>query len=117
MESEYLDLYLIHQPFADYYGAWQAMEKLYHKELIRAIGVSNFPSNHIIDLCYNAGTISAVNQIELHPFYQMDDDLEILKEYKIQPQEWTPFAEELNNMFSNPVFTKSLMHIIKLLHR
>lgn len=106
MGLDYLDLYLIHQPFADYYGAWRAMEELYKKGLIRAIGVSNFPSDRIIDLCYNADTIPAVNQIELHPFYQREDELEIMKEYKIQPQAWAPFAEGLNNMFSNPVLAK-----------
>ena len=90
----------------DYYGAWRAMEELYRKGLIRAIGVSNFTSDRIIDLCYNADIIPAVNQIELHPFYQREDGLEILKEYNIQPQAWAPFAEGLNNMFSNPVLTK-----------
>lgn len=106
MGLDYLDLYLIHQPFADYYGAWRAMEELYKKGFIRAIGVSNFPSDRMIDLCCNTDTIPAVNQIELHPFYQREDELEILKEYKIQPQAWAPFAEGLNNMFSNPVLTK-----------
>ncbi len=106
MGLDYLDLYLIHQPFADYYGAWRAMEELYKNGLIRAIGVSNFPSDRIIDLCYNTDTIPAVNQIELHPFYQREDELEILKEYKIQPQAWAPFAEGLNNMFSNPVLAE-----------
>ena len=106
MGLDYLDLYLIHQPFADYYGAWRAMEELYIKGFIRAIGVSNFPSDRIIDLCYNTDIIPAVNQIELHPFYQREDELEILKEYNIQPQAWAPFAEGLNNMFSNPVLTR-----------
>lgn len=106
MGLDYLDLYLIHQPFADYYGAWRAMEELYKKGLIHAIGVSNFPSDRIIDLCYNVEIIPAVNQIELHPFYQREDELEILKEYEIQPQAWAPFAEGLNNMFTNSVLTK-----------
>ena len=103
---EYLDLYLIHQPFADYYGAWRAMEELYQEGRIRAIGVSNFPSDRIIDLCYNVKIIPAVNQLEIHPFFQRDDELEILKEYGIQPQAWSPFAEGMNGMFTNPVLTK-----------
>lgn len=103
---EYLDLYLIHQPFADYYGAWRAMEELYQEGRIRAIGVSNFPSDRIIDLCYNVKIIPAVNQLEIHPFFQRDDELEILKEYGIQPQAWAPFAEGMNGMFTNPVLTK-----------
>lgn len=103
---EYLDLYLIHQPFADYYGAWRAMEELYQEGRIRAIGVSNFPSDRIIDFCYNVKIIPAVNQLEIHPFFQRDDELEILKEYGIQPQAWAPFAEGMNGMFTNPVLTK-----------
>ena len=94
---------LIHQPFADYYGAWRAMAELYRGGEIRAIGVSNFPADRIIDLCYNADVIPAVNQIELHPFYQREEELEILREYNIQPQAWTPFAEGLNGMFTHPV--------------
>ena len=100
--TDYLDMYLIHQPFADYYGAWRAMEELYREGKIRAIGVSNFPADRIIELCYNVDIIPAVNQIELHPFYQREEELEILREYHIQPQAWAPFAEGLNGMFTNP---------------
>lgn len=100
---DYLDLYLIHQPFGDYYGAWRAMEELYESGRIRAIGVSNFLADRIIDLCFNAEVIPAVNQIELHPFYQREEELSILKEYGITPQAWAPFAEGLNNMFTNPL--------------
>lgn len=103
---DYLDLYLIHQPFADYYGAWRAMEELYQEGRIRAIGVSNFTSDRIIDLCYNVNVIPAVNQIEIHPFFQREEELEILKEYEIQPQAWAPFAEGMNGMFTNPVLSK-----------
>ncbi|WP_411655148.1 aldo/keto reductase [Anaeromassilibacillus sp. SJQ-1] len=98
---DYLDLYLIHMPFGDYYGSWRAMEGLYKEGRIRAIGVSNFGSDRIIDFCNNADVIPAVNQMELHPFYQRDDEL--LKEYGIAPQAWATFAEGLNGMFSNPI--------------
>ncbi len=103
---DYLDLYLIHQPFSDYYGAWRAMKELYKEGRIRAIGVSNFTSDRIIDLCYNTEIIPAVNQIELHPFYQRTEELDILKEYGIQPQAWAPFAEGMNGMFTNPVLSQ-----------
>ena len=103
---DYLDLYLIHQPFGDYYGAWRAMEKLYREGKIRAIGVSNFHSDRIIDLCFNAKVIPAVNQIEHHPFYQREDEIEIMKEYNIHPEAWAPFAEGMNGMFSNPVLSE-----------
>lgn len=79
------------------------MEGLYKEGRIRAIGVSNFGSDRIIDFCNNADVIPAVNQIELHPFYQRDDELAILKEYGITPQAWATFAEGLNGMFSNPI--------------
>ena len=103
---DYLDLYLIHQPFSDYYGAWRAMKELYKEGRIRAIGVSNFTSDRIIDLCYNTEIIPAVNQIELHPFYQRTEELDILKEYGIQHQAWAPFAEGMNGMFTNPVLSQ-----------
>lgn len=103
---DYLDLYLIHQPLADYYGAWRAMEELYQEGRIRAIGVSNFTSDRIIDLCYNVKIIPAVNQLEIHPFFQRDEELDIMKEYGIQPQAWAPFAEEMNGMFTNPLLSQ-----------
>lgn len=99
----YLDLYMIHMPFGDYYGAWQAMEELYKEGRIRSIGVSNFQSDRIIDLCYSAEIRPMVNQLELHPFYQREDELSILREYGIVPQAWAPFAEGMNGMFTNPV--------------
>lgn len=79
------------------------MEELYKKGYIRAIGVSNFLSDRIIDLCYNAEILPAVNQLELHPFYQREDELAVLREYDIVPQAWAPFAEGMNGMFTNPV--------------
>lgn len=102
---DYLDLYLIHMPFGDYYGSWRAMEELYKEGRIRAIGVSNFLSDRIIDLCNNANVTPAVNQIELHPFYQRNDELELLRDYGIKAQAWAPFAEGLNGMFTNPMLT------------
>lgn len=102
---DYLDLYLIHMPFGDYYGAWRAMEELYKEGCIRAIGVSNFQSDRIIDLCYTAEIKPMVDQLELHPFYQRDDELAILREYGIVPQAWAPFAEGMNGMFTNSVLT------------
>ena len=100
---EYLDLYLIHQPFGDYYGAWRAMEELYKEGRIRAIGVSNFTSDRLIDLCYCVDVLPMVNQIELHPFFQREEELAVMREYGIIPQAWAPFAEGMNGMFSNPV--------------
>lgn len=90
-------------PFGDYYGAWRAMEELYKEGRIRAIGVSNFQSDRIIDLCYTAEIKPMVNQLELHPFYQREDELAILREYGIVPQAWAPFAEGMNDMFTNSV--------------
>ena len=100
---DYLDLYLVHMPLGDYYGAWRAMEDLYKEGRIRAIGVSNFQSDRIIDLCYTAEIKPMVNQLKLHPFYQREEELAILREYGIVPQAWAPFAEGMNGMFTNPV--------------
>lgn len=100
---DYLDLYLVHMPFGDYYGAWRAMEELYEEGCIRAIGVSNFQSDRIIDLCYTARIKPMVNQLELHPFYQREEELAVLREYGIAAQAWAPFAEGLNGMFTHPL--------------
>lgn len=102
---DYLDLYLVHMPLGDYYGSWRAMQELYDAGLVRAIGVSNFLSKDIIDLCMNADIKPALNQLELHPFYQREPELEVLREYKITPQAWAPFAEGLNGLFANPDLT------------
>ncbi|MFR9063116.1 MAG: aldo/keto reductase [[Clostridium] scindens] len=83
---DYLDLYLIHMPFGDYYGSWRAMEELYKAGRIRAIGVCNFMPDRLLDLCYNAQVIPQVNQIERHPHYQRPEDLQIMKELGVQPQ-------------------------------
>lgn len=100
---DYLDLYLIHMPFRDYYGSWRAMEELYKEGRIRAIGVCNFMSDRIIDFGFNVDVMPAIDQIELHPFYQREPELAVLKEYGIKPTAWAPFAEGLNGMFTNPV--------------
>ena len=103
---EYLDLYLIHQPFHDYYGAWRAMEDLYKEGRIRAIGVSNFYPDRLVDLCMNAEIIPAVNQVECHPFFQQKDALKVMKEYGVQLEAWGPFSEGKNNFFQNPTLSE-----------
>lgn len=100
---EYLDLYLIHMPFGDYYGSWRAMEELYEQGKIRAIGVCNFYPDRLLDLCYNAKITPQINQIERHPHYQRKEDLTIMEELGIQAQAWAPFAEGLKGMFDEPV--------------
>ena len=106
LDLEYLDLYLIHQPFHDYYGAWRAMEELYKEGRIRAIGVSNFYPDRLVDLCVNAEIIPAVNQVECHPFFQQKDALKVMKEYGVQLEAWGPFAEGKNNFFKNPILAE-----------
>lgn len=101
---EYLDLYLIHMPFGDYYGSWRAMEELYRQGKVRAIGVCNFLPDRLLDLCMNTETVPQINQIERHPHYQRKEDLELMKELGVQPQAWAPFAEGLKGMFTEPVF-------------
>ncbi|GAK41542.1 aldo/keto reductase [Paenibacillus sp. TCA20] len=103
LQLDYLDLYLIHQPFGDYYGTWRAMEELYREGKIRAIGVSNFLPDRLMDLIVHNEIVPAVNQIETHPFYQQTESAVFLKEQGVQHQSWAPFAEGLNNMFGNDV--------------
>lgn len=103
LQLDYLDLYLIHMPFGDYYGSWRALEQLYQEGKIRAIGVCNFDSARLMDLCYNVEIKPMVNQIERHPHFQRWDELEIMKELGVQPQGWAPFAEGLKGMFEEPV--------------
>ena len=97
----YLDLYLIHQPFGDVHGAWRAMEELYQEGKIRAIGVSNFQPDRVIDIIVHNQVVPAVNQIETHPFCQQIQTQKFLQENKVQIQSWGPFAEGRNNMFQN----------------
>ena len=100
---DYLDVYLIHMPYGDYYGTWRAMEELYKTGKIRAIGVSNFLPDRLIDLCYNAEVIPQINQIERHPHYQREEELKIMQEFCVQPEAWAPFAEGLKGMFTEPI--------------
>lgn len=102
LELDYLDLYLIHQPFNDYYGAWRAMEELYREGKIRAIGVSNFDMGRIADLIAFNDIPPAVDQIECNIFNQRHSDELYLKSKNITMESWAPFAEGKNNLFRNP---------------
>lgn len=101
LELDYLDLWLIHQPYGDVYGAWRAMEELHRAGRIRAIGVSNFYPDRLVDFVLHNEISPAVNQIEIHPFHQQEDAQKVLEEYKVQPEAWGPFAEGKNGLFSN----------------
>ncbi|OIQ10381.1 glyoxal reductase [Moorella thermoacetica] len=103
LQLDYIDLYLIHQPFGDVHCSWRAMEELYHEGLIRAIGVSNFQPDRLMDLIVHHEVVPAVNQIEIHPFYQQTESIEFMKKYNAQPESWGPFAEGRNNIFQNEV--------------
>lgn len=100
---DYIDLYLIHRPFGDYYGAWRALEEVYAQGKIRAIGLSNFDSARIIDLIMNNKVLPAVVQVECHPFYQQEELLTFLKEHHIQMEAWGSFAEGKKNIFNHPI--------------
>ena len=101
LQLDYLDLYLIHQPFNDYYGAWRAMEELYKEGSIRSIGVSNFMPDRLVDLILHNEIIPAVNQVETNPFYQQIEAEAFMQEKGVQIESWAPFAEGKNNMFQN----------------
>ena len=101
LQLDYLDLYLIHQPIGDVYGAWRAMEGLYREGRIRAIGVSNFQPDRIMDLMLHNQVVPAVNQIETNPFCQQIEPQKFLQENKVQIESWGPFAEGKNNIFQN----------------
>ena len=101
----YIDLYLIHQPMGDYVGAYRAMEELYKAGKIRAIGVCNFYPASLADFCETVEVIPAVNQVELHPFFQQENALALMKEYGIVPEAWGPFAEGKHGIFTHPVLT------------
>src|SRR6266498_185380 len=101
LQLDTLDLYLIHQPFGDVYGAWRAMEELYREGRIRAIGVSNFQPDRIMDLILHNEVVPAVNQIETHPFNQQIETQKFLQENNVQIESWGPFAEGKNNIFQN----------------
>jgi 2,5-diketo-D-gluconate reductase A len=101
LQLEYVDLYLIHQPFGDVYGEWRAMEELYQQGKVRAIGVSNFQPDRIIDLMIHNKITPAVNQIEVNPFQQQIETQKFLQDNSIQTEAWAPFAEGKNNIFQN----------------
>jgi 2,5-diketo-D-gluconate reductase A len=102
---DYLDLYLIHQPLGDYYSEWRAMQQLYKEGRIRAIGVSNFHPDRLVDLIDHNEITPAVNQIETHPFRQRAVDQNLMSERGVQIESWGPFAEGKNNLFTNPVLS------------
>lgn len=106
MGLEYIDLYLIHQPFGDIYGAWRAMERLYREGAVRAIGVSNFSPERLVDLCMNHEIKPMVNQIEIHPFYQQGDAIKVMRDYGVIPQAWGPFSEAQKDIFHHNTLEK-----------
>jgi 2,5-diketo-D-gluconate reductase A len=103
LQLDYLDLYLIHQPYGDVHGSWRAMEQLYKEGKVRAIGVSNFQPDRIMDMITFNEIVPAVNQIETHPFNQQIETQKFLAENKVQIESWGPFAEGRNNLFQNEI--------------
>ncbi|NYE07507.1 diketogulonate reductase-like aldo/keto reductase [Bacillus niacini] len=119
LQVDYIDLYLIHQPFGDVYGSWRAMEELNREGKIRAIGVSNFYPDRLVDLIDHNEVVPAVNQVETHPFCQQIESHTPMKENNVQIMSWGPFAEGKNNMFQNEVlasiaekYNKSVAQVI-----
>ena len=119
LQLDYLDLYLIHQPYGDVYGSWRAMQELYAQRRVRAIGVSNFHPDRVMDLMLHHEVKPAVNQIETHPFHQQVEAQRFLQENQIQIESWGPFAEGKNNIFQNAVlrsvaakYSKSVAQVI-----
>ena len=104
---DYLDLYLIHQPFGDVFGAWRAMEELYRSGRVRAIGLSNFPPDRLMDLMIHNAVVPAVDQVETHPFNQQIDTQRFLQANQVQIESWGPFAEGKHNIFQNEVLLAS----------
>lgn len=113
LQLDYIDLYLIHQPFGDVYGEWRAMEELYQQGQVRAIGVSNFQPDRIMDLMIHNQIAPAVNQIEVNPFQQQIDTQKFLQANGVQVEAWAPFAEGRNNIFTNEL----LLSIAKKYHK
>jgi diketogulonate reductase-like aldo/keto reductase len=119
LQLDYLDLYLIHQPYGDIYGSWRAMEELYREGRMRAIGVSNFHPDRVMDLILHNKVVPAVNQIETHPFCQQIETQKFLQENNIQIESWGPFAEGKNDIFKNELllsiagkYKKSIAQVI-----
>ena len=102
---DYIDLYLIHQPMGDYIGAYRAMEEAYKAGKLRAIGVCNCYPHVLADICETVAVKPAVNQVELHPFFQQENALALMKEYGVHPEAWGPFAEGSHGIFTHPVLT------------
>ena len=104
--TDYIDLYLIHQPLGDYVGAYRAMEEMYKEGTLKAIGVCNFYPHRLLDLCETVDIIPAVNQVELHPFFAQENAIELMKQYGITPEAWGPFAEGNHGIFTHPLLTE-----------
>jgi 2,5-diketo-D-gluconate reductase A len=105
LKFEYLDLYLIHQPYGDVHGAWRAMQDAYRAGKLRAIGVSNFQPDRLMDIAVFNDIKPAVNQIEINPFHQQEESVQFMRELGVQAEAWAPFAEGRNNLFQNAVLT------------
>jgi 2,5-diketo-D-gluconate reductase A len=105
LQLDYIDLYLIHQPFGDIFGSWRAMQDLYNQGKIKAIGVCNFLPDRLMDLISNSGFTPAVNQIEIHPYQQQIETQQFLQNNNVQIEAWSPFAEGMNDIFKNAVLS------------
>jgi len=119
LQLDYLDLYLIHQPYGDVYGEWRAMEELYKEGKVRAIGVSNFQPDRLIDLIIHNEIVPAVNQVETHPFHQQNEAQQFMLANNVQIESWGPFAEGKNDIFKNELlqsigdkYNKSIAEVV-----
>jgi len=119
LQLDYLDLYLIHQPFGDVYGEWRTMQELYKAGKIRAIGVSNFQPDRLMDLIVNNEIVPAINQVETHPFHQQNEAQQFMIDNHVQIESWGPFAEGKNNLFRNELlqsigdkYNKSIAQVV-----
>ncbi len=106
LKTDYIDLVLLHQPFADYYGAWRALEDLYEEGKIRAIGISNFYPDRMVDICAFSRIRPMVNQVETHPFNQQIEAQKWMEKYGVQIEAWAPLAECRNGLLQNPVLAE-----------
>ena len=106
LKTDYLDLVLLHQPFSDYYGAWRALEDLYEQGAVKAIGVSNFYPDRLVDICSFARIKPMVNQVETHPHFQQKEAHEWMEKYGVRHEAWASFGEGRNGLFDNPVLTE-----------
>lgn len=119
LQLDYLDLYLIHQPYGDIFGSWRAMQELYADGKVKAIGVANFHPDRVMDLIINSGFAPAINQIETHPFQQQIETQKFLQDNNVQIESWGPFAEGRNDIFKNELlaaigkkYNKSIAQVI-----